>query len=538
MEDVSIKLVKRLTELEGQRYPYEDTWDDITEFVLPHRGDFTTKRSPGTLRNRRLFDTTAIQANEFLASTLHGGLTTSSTKWFDVRSKNPAINAVEPAKQFMEAATNRLYEVFNNPGSNFQSQNHELFLDLVAYGTACMYIDDIGGQSIRFKAIHLSEIFIAEDRMGNIDTVFRKFKFTARQAAQFWRMEKLSPELQRAAKESPDKKFDFVHCVKPSEDFDSNKEFRQFPYSSYYIELGSKHLIDKRGYFEMPYLVPRWAKLVGEVYGRSPAWSALADIRMLNVMSKVILVAAEKQIDPPLLMADDGVMLPLQTKPGGINMGGLDLDGRPRIQTLRQEGRLDVGFNILEQRMKAVRNAYHVDSLLFREGPQMTATEVLQRQEEKLRLIGPQVGRIQSEYLNPLIKRVYGILQRNGQLPEIPDEVSDIVEAGGLDIEYSSPLFRTQRSQEPVAFQRLMQEFLPLVQAKPEILDLINADRSFRRSAEIFGVPMEMLNSTEETDAIRQQRAEAQQQAQMMQQADAMMETAANAKQSGLLDAE
>ena len=536
MNEVVHKLLKRLKDLESQRVPYENVWDEITEYVLPHRGDFLTRRAAGEIRTRRLFDTTAIQTNEFLASTLHGGLTPPAAKWMDLRAKDPNINALESINDFLETATNRFYDVFNSPTSNFQSQNHELFLDLVAYGTACMYVDDLQGEGVRFKAIHLSEIFIAEDRTGQIDTIFRKFEFTARQAAQFWGMDKLSSKLQKDVTKHPDKKLKFIHCVKPSDDHELNKEFTNFPFASYYIESDTKHLLDKRGYFEIPYLVPRWAKLVGEIYGRSPAWSALPDIKMLNVMSKVIIVAAEKQIDPPLLMSDDGVMLPLQTKPGGVNFGGLDFDGKPRIQVLRNEGRLDIGFQMLEQRMKSVRNAYHVDPLLFREGPQMTATEVLQRQEEKLRLIGPQIGRIQSEYLNPLIQRIYGILQRNGQLPKLPDVASDLLEQSGLNVEYSSPLFRTQKSQDPIAFQRTLEAFLPLAQVQPELFDLINTDRAFRKTAEIFGVPKEMLNSLSETDDIRQARQQQIEEQKQQQELVGAAETLSTMKKSGLLD--
>lgn len=531
-------ILRRFRDLEGQRTPYENTWDDITEYVLPHRGGFQKHYAPGQIRTRRLFDTTAVQANEFLASTLHGGLTPSSNRWFALRSKNAELNANEGIKQYLEYVSDRIYDIFNSPSSNFQSQNHELFLDLVAYGTACMYIDDMGGEGIRFKAVHLSELYISEDKSGRIDTVMRKFKFTARQAAQFWGTSKLSADMQKVLGNKPDTKFEILHCVKPNEEYESGSmKASRLPFSSYYIDLKNRHILDQKGYHEMPYLVPRWAKLIGETYGRSPAWSAMPDIKMINVMSKIILVGAEKQIDPPLLMADDGVMMPLQTRPGGVNFGGLDIDGRPRIQPLQTNARLDIGMSILEQREKSIRNAYSIDPLL--NSPiksNVTREEILQRQEEKLRLIGPQIGRIEAEYLNVAIQRVYGLLQRNGQLPELSDEVSDLIESGGLHVEYSSPLSRTQRSQEPLAFQRLMQSYLPLIQAKPELLDIVNAERSFRGDAEILGVPLYKLNSTEEVQAIQQQRAQQQQAMQMAEMLKEGVDTAATAKKAGLFD--
>lgn len=512
------ELIKRFSTLEEHRRNYENTWDQITEFVLPHRGDFMIKRAKGQRRDRRLFDTTAIQSNEFLASTLHGGLTNPSTKWFELKSKKPVLNTIEPVQQFLEIGTNLIFDIINSPESNFQSQNHELFLDLVAYGTACMFIEEVPGEGITFKAVHLSEIFVAEDKRGHIDTVFRKFKFTARQAAQFWGEDKLPRKMKRCLQDKPDEMFDIIHCVKPNSEVDrESRKNTKLPYVSYYVALEDKEIIDISGFHEMPYLVPRWAKLIGETYGRSPAWSALADIRLINVMSKSLLVATEKAVDPPLLMADDGVMLPLRTAPGGINFGGLDINGQARIQPLPGPGRIDVGMQMLEDRAKAIRNAYFIDPLLMREGPQMTATEVLQRQEEKLRLVGPQIGRIQTEYLNPLIQRLYGILQRNGALPPLPDEVADLIEQGGLDIEYTAPLARTQRGNEPIALQRTLEAFLPLVQIDPAIMDNINLDRSMKQVAEILGVPMNMMNTEEEKQHIRQQRQQQMEQAQQMQ---------------------
>ena len=208
-------ILARFDTLKAQRQNYENTWDQITEFVLPHRGDFQVQRSPGMRRDRRLFDTTAIQANEFLASTLHGGLTNPSVKWFNLKSSTPVLNTIEPIQNYLEIGTNLIFDVLNSPESNFQSQNHELFLDLVAYGTACMYIDDTPGEPISFRAVHLSEIFVAEDKRGHIDTVFRKFKFTARQAAQFWGADKLPNNIKTSLTDKPDERFEKLPAPLP-----------------------------------------------------------------------------------------------------------------------------------------------------------------------------------------------------------------------------------------------------------------------------------------------------------------------------------
>ena len=531
------EILKRFERLKTQRQVYEGVWDEITEFVMPYRGDFGIRRSPGQRRDRRLFDTTAVQSNEFLASTLHGGLTNPSVEWFNLKSKDPVVNEIEPIKQFLEISTNLIFDILNSPRSNFQSQNHELFLDLVSYGTACMFIEEIPGEGITFKAVHLSEIYLAEDKRGHVDTVFRKFRFTARQAAQFWGPENLPTRMREALKERPDKRFDIIHCVRPNEGFEKDsRQSIKLPFVSYYVAVEDKVIIEVGGFHEMPYVVPRWSKVVGELYGNSPAWSAMADIRLINVISRTLLVATEKAVEPPLLMADDGVMLPLRTMPGGINFGGLDINGQARIQPLPGPGRIDIGERMLESRAKAIRNAYFIDPLLLREGPQMTATEVLQRQEEKLRLIGPQIGRIQTEYLNLLIERLYGILQRNGSLPELDDEIAALIESGGLEVEYTAPLARTQRGAEPIALQRTMELLTPLAQIDPTILDNFNPDRIARNMSEILGLPLSNLNTISEREEVRQARAQQQQQQQQMELLNEGAQRVAELTKAGVFD--
>lgn len=517
-------LISRYESLSGDRQTYEKTWDLISQYVVPTRGEFLNEgRKDGNNRqNRRLFDSTATQANEMLASTLHGGLTNPSTKWFSLKAVDNELNNSEAVKRFFEDAVLKMMRVFNSPHSNFASQNHELFMDLVAYGTGAMFVEEDPEQGIKFIARHLSEIYVAEDKNGRIDTVFRKFKLTARQAVQMWG-EDLDAKFREHAEKKPEEKFEYLHVIMPRKEVrKGSKKVRNLPIASYFIDLKNNKLIREGGYNEMPWSIPRWSKLVGEVYGRSPAWSALPDIRMINVMSETMIKADQKQADPPMLMADDGVLLPLRLQPGGINYGGMDPNGRPRLAPLQTGARLNVGYESMEQRRKTIRDAFFVDQLIFREGPQMTATEVLQRQEEKLRLIGPQLGRIQTEYLSPVIDRVFSILLRNGELGEVPEELL----GADTTIEYLSPLAKLQESQDALAVMKTLQQLSPLAQVDPTIMDNFNMDVLTRHLAEVNGVPLKILKLPEQVDQERQVREQQMQQVQQLQQIQQLAEVA------------
>jgi len=263
--------------------------------------------------------------------------------------------------------------------------------------------------------------------------------------------------------------------------------------------------------------VPRWSKATGEIFGRSPAYNALPDIKTLNKAVEIGLKAWAKAIDPPLLVQDDGVIGRVRMTPAGITVVRSDTAVKP----------LQIGANWQITDMKetqlrtAIRQAYYSDQLQLQEGPQMTATEVQVRYELMQRLLGPTLGRFQSEFLNPLIERVFGIMIRANALLEPPEEIAGTT----VDVEYVGPLARSQRMEEAVAVEKLYQLAMNIAQADPEIMDLINHDEAIRVRATLLGVPKTILRGREEVDEMREMRAQEQQQMMEMQQAQAQAET-------------
>lgn len=519
------KIIDRFHHIQGVRQLYHPMWDNITEFVLPNRQDFNYTRAIGATKDRRLFDTTAIRANEFLASTLKDGIMPLYEMWGKVGPRDDKLRDNETIALYFDKINEIMYDAFNNPNSNFHSQNHELLLDLCAYGTGIMYIDEDSDTGLRFKTIALSEIYVSEDKNGMIDTVFRKFKLTPRQACQQWGDENLSLSLQKMVSERPDDFVEFLHCVKPNDEYDGTyiPIKGNLPISSFYFELETAHCLEEGGYHEMPYKVPRWFKFVGEIYGRSPAWNAMPDIMMVNKLRNLMIRAEEKKVDPIYLLADDGVVLPLDTRPGGVNFGGVDpVTGRLRVQTLPNTADLSFGLKYLEMVQTDIRHAFYVDPLELQHIDRATTTEINQRKDEQLRAIGPQVGRIQTEYVGPLIQRVYGILERAGVFPKLDPQTQKLLDRKGLGIEYDAPLFNTQRRQEPLALTRALQTLVPFAQVDPTFWDNFDLDVVTREVSAVEGVPLTYMSKREEMDKKRAQRA--QNQAQQQQQEQQMMQ--------------
>jgi len=532
MPDLSLlasNLIAHKEKICGNRSNFETVWEQISEFVLPNRGDFITKRSPGERRDLRVFDTTAIQANEMLAAALFSGLTNPSSRWFSLRPQKKEALKSDAAKKWVDDVTTLMYAIFNSDESNFYQQFHELLLDLVAYGTAIMYIDEDVGNGVRFNTRHLSEIFIAENSNHVVDTVYRAFKLTARQASQQFGDDKLSANMKGSLIGQPHKEFDFLHCVMPRKDAERlygekiNQVKDDRDVIGFYVDVEGKSIVDIAGFYEMPYIVVRWEKLIGESYGRSPAWNALADIRMVNVMSETVIRGAQKQVDPPILVADDGVIMPMRMHPSGVNVGGVSSDGRALIQPFQSGGNLNIGLEMMEQRRDAIRRAYFVDQFVPKEGTPVTATEYIQNSENSLRLTGPQLSRTQAEALSRIVNRLFAIGLRAKAFPPVPDELV----GEKLDIEYVSPLVKNQRTQELLSLNKALDSSMGLIQFDPTLMDNFDGNKYIRRAAEIAGVPASDMRSEKEVKEIRAQRQQQQQAQQQAAEAQQVAETAA-----------
>ena len=503
---------KRCSALESDRQTWEDHWQDILDYVMPRKADVTFVRSKGEKRTEVLFDSTAITANNLLAASLQGTLTSPSLPWFHLKLRDEDANQNRDVQLWLEDSARRMYDMFNE--SNFNTEVHELYLDLTSIGTGAIFVEEGNNgfekDGIHFNCLHIAEYFIQENVNGKVDTLYRKYKLTARQAIEEFGEENIGEKIIEAAKNKPDKQFNFIHAVEPTKDYErsTGKSNTKLPFHSCHVCVEDKMVVRTGGYNEFPYLVPRWSKATGEIFGRSPSYNALPDIKTLNKAVEIGLKAWAKAIDPPLLVQDDGVIGRVRMTPAGITVVRSDGAIKP----------LQIGSNWQITDMKenqlrtAIRQAYYSDQLQLQEGPQMTATEVQVRYELMQRLLGPTLGRFQSEFLNPLIERVFGIMFRAGALMQQPD----VIGGSKLDIEYVGPLARSQRMEEAVAIERLYQLAMNVAQVDPNIMDNIDHDTAIRMRAKLLGVPKTVMRGIDDVEDMRE--AKAQQQQAMMQQ--------------------
>jgi len=501
-------IVSRFEYLESQRANWDSHYQELADYMLPRKADIVRKRARGEKRMELIFDGTALQSVDLLASSLHGMLTSGATPWFHLTLKDDELGRDEEVQAWLEDTSSRMMRAITM--SNFETEVHEMYVDLVVFGTGCMFVE-MDKTSMRFSTRHISEFYVAEDQFGIVDTVFRKYRLPARQAVQRFGIENVGKFIQKTFEKKPDEEVSILHCVMPRKERDPTKQDnKNMPFASMYICMETKMVMQESGFQEFPYVVPRFLKATGEVMGRSPAMVALPDVKMLNLMSKTIIQAAQKLIDPPLLVPDDGFLLPVRTQPGGLNF--FRSGTRDTITPLNTGANIPIGLNMEEQRRSAIRSAFYVDQLLTGSSPNMTATEVVQRQEERMRVIGPVLGRLMNEMLRPMIDRVFALMLRADMLAPPPE----ILQGLDVDVEYVSPLARAQKSSSLNSTMKALEILLPLAQALP-VADHIDSDGLVNHIMDSLGVPKKVMKSQSEVDAAREEQA-AQQQAMMERQ--------------------
>jgi hypothetical protein len=526
MSELANSLVQEYEALKSDRGNWETMWQDIAELMIPRRADFTNRyRASGEQRRDRIYESSAVRALVRAASGLHNTLTSSTVPWFNLETEDRELMKNRQVQLWLEDASRRCNSVFNAPRSGFHQSMHEFYLDLLAFGTACLYVTQEPGIGPVFKSYFLGHTYIAEGKTGQVDSVYRRFDDTARSLyRQFGN--KLPDEIVKAADKEPFRRFELLHIVRPRNTA-PGRSSKQKPFLSVYVHPESRKVVQEGGFDELPYIVGRWQKNSMEVYGRGPGVEALPDVRMINEMERVGLIALQKIVDPPLLVPDDGFLSPIRTTPGGLNYYRAGLGPQDRIAPLQTGGRVDLSEAKIGQVRAAIDRTFYLDMLEL-PGPtaadgdvmRFSATEIAARQRDRLSILGPITARQESETLSPLVMRTLSVMLRSQMLPPPPQVLLD----ADFKIAYSNPVAIAMRSGELASISQLIQFLVPFAQLDPTVIQRFQTGRVAELAAEILKVSPSVFKSQDEVE--QEARAEQAQQAQQQElvQANAIAE--------------
>jgi hypothetical protein len=502
--------IERFKQKEQGRFIWESTWQEIQDYIMPRKGDVVSQNVGGERRGEQLFDTTAIMANQLLAGALHGILTNASTKFFDLVMIPPdeAMNEIPSVQDWLQDTSDRMFKVLNN--SNFQTEIHETYIDVGGLGTACLFMGEHPDRIVHFSARPIKEIYIDENNEGLVDCVDRKFDWTARQLIQEFGAKNLPPEVLRKYNAGESQTFVVLHCTYPMGEDEYKAKGSYAKYKSAYVLMEPATILKESFFPEFPYAVPRWTKTSGETYGRGPGMDMLPDIKMVNKMMETLLQGAQKTVNPPLMVNDDGVIGKVRLTPGGLTVvRPFSTAGEAPIKPLITDARVDLGEQLVESVRTRIRSGFYVDQFQMPQIDRQTATEVSQRSEEQMRLMGPVLGRQHFELLSPLIARLFGIMSRRNLLKDAPDQVK----GKKFGVRYSSLLARAQRVKEAELLQRAITTAAPLVNARPACLDNLDEDAAFLYTMDLYGVPRKIMRKDQEIKKLRDARQAAQEKA-------------------------
>lgn len=537
------RLLARNAQLKSQRGVWDAFWQEIARYVMPRKNQIARKSPPpDTADQDTLFDGTAIQANMIQASGMMSYMVPKGSVWFSFDPPMP-LKGSDPAKQWFQHCSD--IARVELASSNFYELVHEHFLDRGAFGTAVLFCEEGRRAALGFQTFDVGTFSLGLDDEGYVDTLFREFTLTARQAEQKFGDE-VSEEIRKAAREEKrkDAEFEFLHCIYPRAEVERGRlDAENKPIASVYLEVKSGHVNRVSGYDEPAFYASRYLKWGDTAYGWSPSWMALPEARQLNFLEKQMDALAEKAAFPPMLVpstheGDIDVRALGVTYYSGVGEGAM-----PR--EWQNTGRYDIGKDRAEIKRRAIERAFHVD--LFQmfanyEGPQMTAREVAERQGEKLTQFSPTADRTTTELFTPLLRRVFAILARAGKFPPPPPEVM-VSEAGGVfvadpEIIYSSRIALAIKALENNAFDRDLETLMPLIQIAPDAVDNYDLDEIVRDRSRNNGLPARWMRDLEEVEEMRAARAQAAAQQAQMRQAEQLAGAAGKAggiKEDGLV---
>ena len=509
-----VNILKRHEDAKAKRAPFDGDWNSIRDFVRPVTVAFNDATGQFvSVRPETMFDGTAPDALEQLASALHSYLSNPAEQWFELQVAGVPKDAMEYDElEWLDAVTSIIYANFTNEHCNLAAALHEAYLDLGSFGTAVVLQEwDKEVNCIVFSAEPLAHAYIMENSKGRVDTIYKEKSWTLRNLRQEFGPV-LPPKLMQINGE--DKQISVLHCIYPRSDKTLGASPQRMKYASVWLSLTTKEVLAESGYETFPYHVPRWTKLAGEFYGRGPGRKCLPDIKMLNQMEKTILKAGQKQVDPPLVLANEGFLLPIRTSPGSLIFKE---DEDREITPLEFKGNLPWGEEKAEQKREFIRRCFHNDWIRReKKTREQSATEVRDDRDEMLRLFAPIFGRISAELLNPLIVRAYHLLDSKGKFPQAPPSIAD----RKLAIGYTSPASRAQLGATANQIAMYLQDLMPLAQIDPGIMDAVDMDQVAIQLAIARGTPRSILRSPEDLAAMREEKKQMQQMQQMAQVAE------------------
>lgn len=513
------------TALEQDRASWDPHWRDLTDYIMPWRGRFSTSQTnDGQKHFSKIIDSTATSAAEILMAGMMSGMTPPSRPWFSLSTPDPALAKFGAVQVWLEDVTQILRDLFLR--SNLYHTLPTAYLDIGTFGTSAFDALEDDEDGVRFTPYTLGSYYLLNNAKGRVDGFAREFALTVRQMVEKFGEESLSPQAKSlwSNEQGRQTRLDIRHVILRNPDVDERKlggTFKRY-LSCYYEKASSEGTFLREGGFEdFPVIAPRWFVPTEDTYGRSPGMKALPDVKALQTMHRRKAEAIAKMVNPPLVGPASLQNVRVSQLPGDVTYS----DERDGIKGLRALHEVNFQLNPLlediREHQERINNAFYTPLFLMLandERSNITAREIAERHEEKLTVLSPVLERLHDEMMDPLIDRGFSIAWRLGKIPPPPPELQGMP----IKVVYESPMAQAQRMVGLGGVERTTQFALNIAAATkdPSALDKLNIDESIEEYSQMQGVPRRTIRTPEQVAAIRQSRAQAQEAAAQAQQAE------------------
>ncbi len=531
-------VIRRLNALRILRQPHEPVWQECFDYSFPERGyglnGTTFTASDAQAKKNRILDDTAADSGRILSASLVSGTTPANSIWFglDAGTEEDESTESDDEDRWLDNAARTIFE--NIHQANFDAAAFECCVDIVPAGWFVLYIDEAKEGGYHFEQWPIAQCFISSSRQGGlVDTIYREVELTIEQLVSEYGLDAVSHQVAEAYRnEKFDEKIRVVHAIYPRAlHVVGAQRSKNLPFASCHVEIATNHLLRESGYHEFPCVVPRWMLIPGSAYATGPMSNALGSIRSINDIKALELANLDLATAGMWIAEDDGVLNPRAVKIGPRKI--IVANSVDSMKPLTPGANFQVAFTAEERLQAAIRKVLLADQLQPQDGPAMTATEVHVRVQLIRQLLGPIYGRLQAEYLQPLITRCFGLAYRAGVLGQAPESL----QGRPFTVKYISPLARAQKMEEVQAIDQYVAGTLQAAGAiapvspdsAAEILDTVDFVSAQKVRSSALGVPSSVVPSDKDREAKKKARAEAQQQAQQKAMQQEMLSKAAPA---------
>ena len=514
-------------------------WQRLAENFYPERADFTVTRNVGSEFGDWLNSSYPVMARRDLGNSIGTMLRPTSKNWFHIRTTEGWDELGTDARTWLERAEERQRRAMYARTTGFARATKEGDHDYAAFGqTVIQATLNSKGNGLLYRCWHLRDVAWMEDEDGKIGTIYRKWKPTVQDLMHLF-PGKVHQNIVDKLEKEPHSEVEVWHCVIPADSYptEGGKKYRT-PYLSIYLDVANKHKMEEIGVYQQGYIIPRWETVSGSQYAYSPASIvALADARLIQAMTGVLLEAGEKAVSPPMIAIQGALRSDLNIMAGGVTWVDMEYDERlgEVLRPLTQDkSGIPLGLEMAQDTRAQIAEAFYLNKLsLPPQQGEMTAYETGQRVQEYIRQAMPLFEPMEPEYNGPICENTFDMLMRAGVFGS-PMDMPEELQGRDFQFVFESPLHdavEREKGQRLIEASSMISQMAPLDNTAVYLLD---TKKALRDTFQATGVPAAWQRSEAEVQALAEKAQQEKQTAELLAQMQAGANVAKTASEANL----